>query len=115
MESNSADNTDIKTMTVKEFRKEGYLQEVNRLFFHPIGMALSVAVEENGEESFAEIWDYRDDPEGIIFDPIVIDYEFRVIARKFYEMTGNKWAARLAKLGFIIQDAGTGVVEHGIE
>jgi hypothetical protein len=59
---------EIKFISAKEFRKLGYLQEVNRLFFHPLGLALSVVVEENGEESLVGIWDYRDDPEGLRYD-----------------------------------------------
>ncbi len=63
----------IKNMDIKEFRKEGFLQEVNRLFFHPLGMALSVLIEPNGDESLDGIWDYRDDPEGITFADGMID------------------------------------------
>jgi hypothetical protein len=58
---------EIKTITVKELREEGYIQEANRLFFHPLGLALSVSVEEDGTESFGTVWDHRDDPEGITF------------------------------------------------
>ena len=57
-----------KRMSVKEFREKGYLQEANRLFFHPLGLALEVIVDENGEEQFGGVWDSRDDPEGIIFE-----------------------------------------------
>ena len=54
-------------MTVKEFRAAGYLRQVNRQFFHPLGMALEVVIDEEGNERFGEVWDYRDDPEGIRF------------------------------------------------
>lgn len=57
-----------KRMTVSEFREQGYLQELNRLFLHPLGMALEVIVDEDtGEEHFGGVWDYRDDLEGIRF------------------------------------------------
>lgn len=56
-------------MDIKEFREKGFLQEVNRQFFHPLGLALEVHInEDTGEETLGEIWDYRSDPEGIIFD-----------------------------------------------
>jgi hypothetical protein len=32
--------TDIERMAISEFVDEGYLQEVNRRFFHPLGLAL---------------------------------------------------------------------------
>lgn len=35
---------EIKYMDVAEFRELGFLQEANRQFFHPLGLALSVAV-----------------------------------------------------------------------
>lgn len=59
---------DIKRMDMKEFVEKGFLQEVNRLFFHPRGLALSVDEDFQGNPaSFGPIWDYRDDPEGICF------------------------------------------------
>lgn len=58
---------DIKTIDIKEFREKGYLQELNRRFLHPLGMALSVLVNNDGE-SLAEIWDYREDDEGVYLD-----------------------------------------------
>jgi len=57
-----------KRIDIKEFRELGFLQEVNRLFFHPRGLALEVIVDlETGQESLGGVWDYRDDPEGIFF------------------------------------------------
>ena len=58
----------IKKMSTKEFRKLGYLQELNRQFLHPLGLALMVIVDDNGNERFDEVWDARNDPEGIRFD-----------------------------------------------
>lgn len=59
---------DIKRMSVKEFRELGYLQELNRQFLHPLGLALEVVIDnDTGNESFGEVWDYREDPEGITY------------------------------------------------
>lgn len=64
----------IKMLDVKEFRELGYLQELNRKFLHPLGLALSVRVAEDGSETLAGIWDYRDDPEGMLFgEPNTMD------------------------------------------
>ena len=61
--------SEIKKMSPKEFRKLGYLQEVNRQFLHPLGLALEMVIDdESGGESFGSVWDYRNDPEGIKYD-----------------------------------------------
>ena len=57
----------IKYMDAKEFREKGYLQELNRTFLHPLGLALEVKQETDGTETIGGIWDYRDDPDGIIY------------------------------------------------
>lgn len=54
-------------MDLREFRQFGYLQEVNRQFFHPLGLALEVRVNEDGTEELGGIWDYRHDPEGLYY------------------------------------------------
>jgi hypothetical protein len=56
-----------KRMTAKEFRELGLLQEVNRLFLHPMGLALECVIEDDGTEHFGQVWDSRDDPEGFVF------------------------------------------------
>jgi len=58
----------IKKIDIKEFREKGYLQELNRQFLHPLGLALEIVQENDGEEKLGGIWDYRDDEEGIYYD-----------------------------------------------
>lgn len=58
---------EIKHIDITEFRESGFLQEANRLFFHPLGLALEIMQEEDGSEHLSGIWDYREDPEGITF------------------------------------------------
>lgn len=60
-----------KKMTVADFVDEGFLQEANRLFFHPRGIAIST-VQDGDELTFGKILDHRDDPEGITFLPSLI-------------------------------------------
>lgn len=57
----------IKRIDIKEFREFGYLQELNRRFLHPLGLALEVTVDKDGVEKLGGIWDYRDDEEGILY------------------------------------------------
>jgi len=64
---------DIKRIDIKEFREFGFLQEANRLFFHPLGLALEVEIDDDGNEKLGGIWDYRDDPRGILFADGVLD------------------------------------------
>lgn len=58
----------IKRIDIKEFREKGYLQELNRKFLHPLGLALEIIQENDGTETLGGIWDCRDDEEGIYYD-----------------------------------------------
>lgn len=89
-------------MNIKEFREMGLLAEVNRTFFHPLGLALEVIIdEETGEEKLGGIWDYRDDPEGIRYHP---DHFPREKIKKAQEFIKQKHEQRLKTLGFVYQD-----------
>lgn len=92
----------IKHLDIKEFREHGYLQEVNRQFFHPLGLALEVNVDEKtGEETLGGIWDYREDPEGIYFDGgYGLDREkCERVAQEQIAKSLTRWKA----LGYLIQ------------
>lgn len=41
----------IKKIDIKEFRESGYLQELNRTFLHPLGLALEVEIDDKGNEN----------------------------------------------------------------
>lgn len=100
----------INKMDIKEFREKGYLQELNRMFLHPLGLALEVQIDEEGNESLGGIWDYRNDKEGIHYalnDPKVTDAErlkafaekAKLIAKEF----DDRVAGRVGKLGFFAE------------
>ncbi len=99
--------SDTKKLNIKEFRDMGLLQEVNRLFFHPLGLALSVSADDNDEFKLDEIWDYRDDPEGIIFDYANRDdesiKEAVAKANKVHAFMTKKHMTRNATLGFVVE------------
>lgn len=57
----------MKTIDLNEFREKGYLQEANRKFFHPLGLALTVGTDENNQVQLF-VQDSREDPEGFAFD-----------------------------------------------
>lgn len=77
----------IKYLNIKEFREKGYLQEANRRFFHPLGVALEVTQHRNrflrflflitrafkclfvpNDEDLTGVWDSREDPVGFYYD-----------------------------------------------
>ena len=57
----------IKRVDIREFCEKGFLQEANRLFFHPLGLALEVDTKED-EWKLSGVWDYRDDPDGMLYE-----------------------------------------------
>lgn len=125
-------------MSIAEFQSEGYLQEVNRRFLHPLGLALAVDsgwtrddVEEallEGEVVFnttmvdgimtflqligldemhlSDVWDSRDDLEGIVFvaEP---DKGFPAVDARMAANIDHLWAtrgpARSAAIGQMVQ------------
>lgn len=94
-------------MDVSEFRKLGYLQELNRQFLHPLGLALSITVDDNGSESFGQIMDCRNDPEGIFFDLEKSSQERKNQFAEKAEFVQNEKQrianSRTTKLGFVIE------------
>lgn len=92
---------EIKRMSLSEFREKGLLQEVNRQFLHPLGLALEMVIDDDGKSLFGGVWDSRDDPEGIIFDlsiPLDKDAENYVQSlRDAHE------AERMKRFGWVIQ------------
>lgn len=88
----------IKYMSVAEFREKGYLQEVNRRLLHLCGIALSVTIDDDGTESFGPIWDYRDDPEGLVFG----EYSQQKVWKVDQEITRHQ-ITRLTNFGFVVQ------------
>lgn len=98
-----SESTEIETMSVAEFRHLGYLQEINRTYLHPMGLALSVKIGDDGEESFGEIWDYRGDPEGLIYAEELLDDEFEERANRLAAIFLARSIKRLELLGYIIQ------------
>ena len=92
---------EIKRIDVAEFRKRGYLQEMNRQFLHPLGMAIEVIVDDDGNERFGGVWDYRDDEEGMSYGDLGVDDAIK--GRMVEVEMKEKAATRLKLLGYVIQ------------
>ena len=99
------DSNKILYMDIKEFREGGYLQEVNRRFLHPLGLALEIDVHADGSESLGGIWDSRRDPEGICFDEGNQEQR-RGRQEKVDEQERLRQSARTQGLGYWIQPLG---------
>lgn len=96
----------VKRMNIKEFLEEGYLQEANRRFFHPLGLALEVIIDDDtGEYKLGGVWDYRDDPEGMLFGDLTKDAN-KFKALKVADQKEKKAIVRNERYGFIIQPLG---------
>ncbi len=64
----------MKYMDLNEFVSSGLLQEVNRQFFHPLGLALEVMCEEDGTvTAITGIQDNRCYAEGMYFGEFTED------------------------------------------
>jgi hypothetical protein len=90
---NYLENTELKDTMIGK----GILQEVNRVFFHPLGLCLAIIYFEDGGRTDLKMQQMADGDEFIFenLDKFKM-YEFREFANKRFE-------EREDKLGFIIQ------------
>lgn len=97
----------LKKMTIKEFREQGYLQELNRQFLHPLGLAIAVNIDEAGNETIQTIYDFSDDPEGIYFgDSVVTQKTFKDNAVLIGADLFCKKRERIKARGYVVQPYG---------
>ncbi len=85
---------DRKYLDARTLVDGGYLQEANRQFFHPLGLALAL------EDGALRVWDCRDDPEGICFAD---GLPLRAKATHIAVTEGSRYAARKTALGYWVQ------------
>jgi len=62
-----AEHNNINYMNICNFVELGYLQEVNRGFLHPLGLALEATEFVDGCCELSGVWDYRGDAEGMLY------------------------------------------------
>jgi hypothetical protein len=84
----------LSELGAEAFRDAGYLQEVNREFFHPLGLALAI----QGDRFL--MLDRRHDLEGIIFDD---SSDLRVKADLVEAQRQLRRIPRMEKLGYFVQ------------
>lgn len=98
----------VKHMRWSEFIDAGLLHEINRRLLHPMGLALAVTVDEETGEGVLEdanaaavaIWDYRDDPEGMVFADEALDPEKARRVRRMFDAAAGE---REKLLGYVVQ------------
>lgn len=91
-----------KYIDIKEFVADGYLQELNRQFLHPLGLALEVKRDrKTGEMAIGGVWDSRDDSEGFVFSGIDLYPKAVAIAM----LANQRKADRIQKIGSWVQTA----------
>lgn len=94
----------ITVLDLKEFRDRGYLQEVNRRFFHPLGLACGVIVTECGDVSDLHVIDYRNDPSGLGFsDESIAKPDFKEKSNFIDSEIEKRRDAREKEFGDLIQ------------
>lgn len=93
-------NPQVKYIGIREFCDEGFLQEVNRQFLHPMGLALEVTEQDNGECYISGVWDDRGDSIGMAFGDGVLSEEKFHSAMAEYDRHVD---ARRQKFGTTIQ------------
>ena len=97
----------IKKIDIKEFREKGYLQEINRRFLHPLGLALEIVINDDNTEALGGIWDNREEEEGIYYDisnsPIERINKFKNNKEFIDEEFMKRSIKRINNLGFNIE------------
>ena len=97
--------SDLQTMTWAQFRDSGLLQEVNRRLLHPLGVALSVTVDDDSGKVLGPgpIWDYRNDPEGLRFSAEELDADTASAARAIDHFWAEATRQRTERFGWVVQ------------
>lgn len=90
----------MDTMNIHEFQKLGYLQEINRQFLHPLGLSLVIKIDDQGNKDLHAINDHRDDAEGVMFKPRMLDKKKADFIAREMDKRGK---IRLSQHGFILQ------------
>lgn len=99
--SDSVSGKEVKRMNIKLFREIGYLQELNRQFLHPLGLALEVTIDPDGSQRLGGVWDYSDDPEGMAYGGNL--ERLREKAKRVKLLQDSKAKTRMERLGYVIQ------------
>jgi hypothetical protein len=94
----------MANISIDEFHERGYLQEVNRQFLHPLGLALQISVDsETGKKRLYAINDNRHVKGGMVFEPQLLS---SAKTQAVEDEMNEKAQERLDLYGYIIQPVG---------
>jgi hypothetical protein len=96
-------------MSLEEFYSAGFLQEVNRLFFHPHGLSLNLKYK--GKSSIPVglvVLDGRFDPEGFMYGEEELDYQ------KVIDVFSERQRHTHARIRRLQNERGTDIQEVGM-
>lgn len=105
--SGEINQVNSRFMDLTEFRDAGYLQEVNRRFFHPLGLSMAMQTTNIAGKRITclvGIQDIRDDPEGVYFLSHKIGTnESRRKADRISEEFSARSMKRISRYGSVVQ------------
>jgi len=94
-----------KIKNVPEFLLEsGLIFEINRKILHPFGLALEIIIDDDDKLVFGNIWDHRDDEDGITFSKESFDVGKEKFEKFMNEFGNMRLKTRLNNLGYTIQE-----------
>lgn len=98
---------ELNLLNINEFVEKGYLQEANRLFFHPLGLSLVVKYDEDSQQfALGGVLDCRSDEEGVVFGSSKDSGQASVRTEKFSSVQKEikeKSSIRVQRFGWSIQ------------
>ncbi len=100
----------MEYLDLNAFRDFGYLQEVNRRFLHPLGLALELAPDAHGNLQLSGVQDHRADPEGVGF----VDPPDVALAERVQDEIYKRAAPRMKLFGAVAQPTTAGPAGDGI-
>lgn len=90
---------DIKTTDVRLLLDSGLLFKINLEILHPLGLAMGM----DQNTGAVELWDYRDDPEGMIYSDGAYAHGLEKLEQFVTEFVNKKLEERQSVLGYTIQ------------
>ena len=82
----------------------GLLYAINLQLLHPLGMAMEIKFNDDGTKEFGGIWDYRNDPEGLLFEDKTMIAGMEKFCKFMDEFGNKKLQERFDALGFVVQE-----------
>lgn len=84
-------------------RDAGLIFEINRKILHPLGLALEIIINDDGTEEFGDLWDCRDDPEGVIYNKWCFESGLKKFKAYMKEQGNKLLKSRIETLGYLVQ------------